>query len=64
MAEARQCERCRGFYLVKSKDKIAKITLTNDSCTGIYGRHDLCDDCIRKLDLFLSGKELVVDLED
>lgn len=66
MANAKKCDRCGKFYekniLYTKKcrnstvhvDGICMTTTSNDNVDYM----DLCDDCIHKLGLFLSGIEL------
>ena len=65
MASAKKCDRCgkyydknnrmrKGLYKNESIDGIAKTT----SIGNYLNRIDLCDECLDKLDIFLSGIEL------
>ena len=66
MAAAKKCDRCGKYYDTNKrhmlsnrcsdiKDGIAFTAISGNRSKQI----DLCDDCIEKLDIFLSGIELV-----
>ena len=65
MANVKKCDRCgkiyarnnrmtNGLYKNESVDGIAKTTSIGNYLKQI----DLCDECLDKLDIFLSGIEL------
>lgn len=65
MAAAKKCDRCgkyydrnnrinKGLYKNEFIDGIVKTTNTGNYLNQI----DLCDECLDKLDIFLSGIEL------
>lgn len=66
MARAKKCDRCGAFY----EKNIAHTRVAHNKHTVIDGvvlslaideyaeYKDLCDDCIAKLILFLSGRDL------
>lgn len=65
MASAKQCDRCGKFY--NRNNRMIKGPYKNESIDGIVkttniGNYlkqiDLCDECLDKLDIFLSGIEL------
>lgn len=66
MANAKKCDRCGKFYeknILYSKIVNSTKTHVDGVCmTVTAGFHvdpmDLCDDCLHKLGLFLSGLEL------
>lgn len=65
MANAKKCDRCGAYYDKNEKFKLKKTPADiKDGImfTGLNGYNgaqiDLCDDCIEKLDIFLSGVEL------
>ena len=69
MSQAKECDRCKNFYKYnhcKSErliswrrieiGSVSKIAVIDDEGNPIY--YDLCDDCLRILDYFLSNKEI------
>lgn len=69
MAQAKQCDRCQKFYKYnhcktdrlmswrkKETGSVAKIAVIDNQGDSLY--YDLCDDCLRILDYFLSNKEI------
>ena len=65
MASAKQCDRCGKFY--NRNNRTIKRLYKNEFIDGIVkttnignylNRIDLCDECLDKLDIFLSGIEL------
>lgn len=69
MSQAKQCDRCQNFYKYnhcKSErliswrrikiGSVSKIAVIDDKNNPKY--YDLCDDCLRILDYFLSNKEI------
>lgn len=66
MALAKKCDRCGKFYeknILYSKKVHNTVTHVDGVCMSVetgdtVDYMDLCDDCIHKLGLFLSGLEL------
>lgn len=65
MAAAKKCDRCGKFY--DRNNRIVKGLYKNEFIDGIskttsigncLNQIDLCDECLDKLDIFLSGAEL------
>ena len=65
MAAAKKCDRCGKFY--DRNTRINKGLYKNEVIDGIVkttnignylNQIDLCDECLDKLDIFLSGVEL------
>lgn len=65
MAAAKKCDRCGKFY--DRNNRIYKGRYKNEFIDGIVkttnignylNQIDLCDECLDKLDIFLSGVEL------
>ena len=65
MASAKKCDRCGKYY--DRNNRMSKGLYKNEFIDGIVkttniGNHlnqiDLCDECLDKLDIFLSGIEL------
>lgn len=70
MANAKKCDRCGAFYEknVRYEKSIGGrkyvidgvcLTTSNDDTVGCM---DLCDECLGKLDRFLNGDELAIDV--
>lgn len=63
MATAKKCDRCGAYYDKNTKHKLTAGPKDGIRFTIVKGYEspqvDLCDNCIRKLDIFLSGIELV-----
>lgn len=65
MAAAKKCDRCEKFY--DRNNRTGKGLYKNEFIDGIVkttnignylNQIDLCDECLDKLDIFLSGVEL------
>ena len=65
MASAKQCDRCGKFY--NRNNRMIKGLYKNECIDGIVkttnignylNQIDLCDECLDKLDIFLSGIKL------
>ena len=65
MASVKQCDRCGKLY--NRNNRTIKRLYKNEFIDGIVkttnignylNRIDLCDECLDKLDIFLSGTEL------
>lgn len=71
MANAKKCDRCGTFYESNTRYPrtvaCVKTAIGGVHMTTSYGHSvdymDLCDECLTKLGLFLSGDELATDVE-
>ena len=71
MASAKKCDRCGTFYEKNTRypksigccktvvDGVCLSTKSGDTVDYM----DLCDECLTKLGLFLSGDELAIDVD-
>ena len=62
MANAIQCDRCKGFYVPNSKNLEFLIRKYKN---GSYnGECDLCPDCHKEFDLFMKNARIEPNQED
>lgn len=58
MSEAKKCDRCGKFYSVSSNYKILpkyRIGLNGDGRYSNFQEIDLCSDCMKSLDYFITN---------